>query len=235
VPDGDWLSAAEAADALGVTPQRVRQLIHDGLLPGRRTSAGWIVPASSLGAVRLAGRGRRVTPQTAWSIITLLAVSGPPAPADARLVRLLKALPDPADDTRPWARLLGARGESARMWAHPGVLSHITADRRVSAGGATALPPDYGLTAAGGRAFLYVSDQNAANVTRQYHMQPDHAGQVTLITVPAAVVPPAGRPVPAPAGAADLLNDDDPRDRIAAVTYLSACLARIRATRGDAR
>jgi hypothetical protein len=36
------LSVREAAGELQVSPQRVRRLIHDQLLPARKTSAGWV-------------------------------------------------------------------------------------------------------------------------------------------------------------------------------------------------
>jgi excisionase family DNA binding protein len=46
--DMQVLSVHEAADAMGVSMQRVRQLIHDGQIAARRSSAGWLIPADAV-------------------------------------------------------------------------------------------------------------------------------------------------------------------------------------------
>jgi hypothetical protein len=135
VPDGDWLTPTEAGDKLGISAERVRQLIKSGQLSGRRSSGGWLVPASALSNVQLPGPGRRAAPQTAWSVIAILAAAQdgtahpenviPDRAAVQRLLKMIAALPDPPLDIAPWKRLLAARGRASRMWVHPGVLPNV--------------------------------------------------------------------------------------------------------------
>lgn len=44
----ELLSVTQAATALGVTRQRVLQMITDGKLPAQRVGNGWVVPASAV-------------------------------------------------------------------------------------------------------------------------------------------------------------------------------------------
>lgn len=67
------LSVREAAGRLGVTSQRVRQLIADGSLDARRSSAGWLVSAQAVeNRARCNRRGRPASPRTVWAVINLL-------------------------------------------------------------------------------------------------------------------------------------------------------------------
>lgn len=47
-----WLSPAEAARTLGVTPSRVRQLMAAGYLPHQWTPLGRLVDAAAVEAIR---------------------------------------------------------------------------------------------------------------------------------------------------------------------------------------
>lgn len=251
--DQQVLSVHEAADCLGVSMERVRQMIHAGQLAARRSSAGWLIPAESV-AERSGNvyAGRPSAPQTAWSAIAVLdaamahASKSPPGPAVPvaelipdrrarhRVLRLLASLPDPVADAGPWRRLLSARGRVRRLWAHPGVLDRLAGDPRVSRGGAEAVPVgDDGLTARPGRLELYVAEADAEGLIRQYRMRDDGDGQVHLVIVPSSVppglAPGGGAPVAAPAAAADLLGEDDPRARHAAAVQLQSCQDALRA------
>jgi excisionase family DNA binding protein len=253
VADYQVLTVHEAADSLGVSMARVRQMIHAGQLAARRSSAGWLIPAESVaersGNVHV---GRSPTPQTAWSAIAMLAAamahssqspSEPPMPVTElipdrrirhRILRLLVALPDPVADAGPWRRLLSARGQLRRLWAHPGVLERLANDPRVSRGGAEAAPAGHdGLTARPGRLELYVSDADAKDLIRQYRMRSDSDGQVHLVVMPSDIpprlAPGAGAPVASPAAAADLLEEDDPRARYAAAIQLQSYQDALRA------
>src|ERR1700744_771581 len=115
--DRQVLSVHEAADVLGVSMQRVRQLIHDGQLAARRSSAGWLIPSDSVSErSKDFRRGRPPSPQTAWSVIALLAAASelalepegdhsasvnrlvPDRKARHRILRMLAGMPDPAID-----------------------------------------------------------------------------------------------------------------------------------------
>ncbi len=244
--DQQVLSVHEAADCLGVSMERVRQMIHAGQLAARRSSAGWLIRAESV-AERSGNvsAGRPPAPQTAWAVIAVLAA----AMADAtqpsskgagsvselipdrrvrhRILRLLASLPDPVADARPWRRLLSARGQVRRLWVHPGALDRLAGDPRVSRGGAGGVPAGRdGVTARPGRLELYVSEADAEGLIHQYRMRDDSDGQVHLVVMPSSIppglAPGGGAPVAAPAAASDLLEEDDPRARYAAAVQLKS-------------
>lgn len=241
------LSVHEAADILGVSMQRVRQMIHAGQLAGRRSSAGWLVPADAVAErSKSLHRGRPPEPQTAWSAIALLAAalagasqSPPDCAASAsqvvsdrklrhRVLHMLASLPDPVADDAPWRRLLSARGQVRHLWAHPGVLDRLAVDPMVSKGGVgAALTNHDGLTARPGRLALYVSEADVDEVVQRYRMHVDRDGQVNLVIVPSSVpsdlAPDRGSPVSVPAAASDLLEEDDPRARYAGAVQLQSC------------
>lgn len=242
------LSVHEAADSLGVSMERVRQMIHAGQLAARRSSAGWLIPSDAVAErSRNVHNGRPPGPQTAWSVIALLAAAlAHPSPGRAmsisevvpdrklrhRVLRLVASLPDPVADDGPWRRLLSARGHARHLWVHPGVLDRLASDPKVSRGGAEALPSapsaHDGLTARRGRLELYVNEADAEGLIRQYRMHDDGEGQVRLVVVPSSIppdlAPSPGVPVAAPAAASDLLEEDDPRARHAAAIHLQSCL-----------
>lgn len=244
--DQQVLSVHEAADCLGVSMERVRQMIHAGQLAARRSSAGWLIPAESV--AERSGKvyvGRPLAPQTAWLAIAVLAAAAAEAaqsPSEEavsvaelipdrrvrhRILRLLASLPDPVSDAVPWRRLLSARGQVRRLWAHPGVLDRLAGDPRVSRGGAEMVPAGHdGLTARPGRLELYVSEADAEGLIHQYRMRDDSEGQVHLVVVPSSVppglAPGGGACVAAPAAASDLLEEDDPRARHAAAIQLQS-------------
>jgi hypothetical protein len=236
------LSVREAAELLGVSPQRVRQMLLAGDLSGRRSSAGWMVEErqvrSRLGDTSV---GRPHAAVTAWAAIGLLAAAGA-APADGvrcwaetiddrrvrhRVRRLLAELPDPVDVPEPWRRLLAARGRVRRFWGHPGVLDRLAVDPRVSpSGDASMVQTGDGLTGGGRRLDLYVAAVDVEDLVRRYLLRDDFDGQVSLVVVPAGVpaglAPEAGRHVPEPAAVGDLLDEHDPRARDAALHRLRA-------------
>lgn len=240
------LSVHEAADALGVSMERVRQMIHAGQLAARRSSAGWLIPADAVAErSRNVHNGRPPEPRTAWSAIALLAAAMAHASQSAsdravsvaevvrdrklrhRVLRLLASMPDPVTDAGPWRRLLSARGQVRHLWAHPGVLDRLASDPKVARGGAEAIPAGHdGLTERPGRLELYVSEADAEDLIRQYRMHEDRDGQVHLVIVPSStppeLSPSAGVPVAVPAAASDLLEEDDPRARHAATIQLQA-------------
>lgn len=252
--DRQVLSVHEAADFLGVSMERVRQMIHAGQLTARRSSAGWLIPADAVSErSKNVHKGRPPEPRTAWSAIVLLAAAAtwasqsPPDRAMPiaevvrdrklrhRVLRLLASLPDPVADAGPWRRLLSARGQVRHLWVHPGALDRLAGDPKVSRGGAEAVRPGHdGLTARHGRLELYVGETAAEDLIRRYRMHEDRDGQVRLVIVPSSVPPelaPAGGvPVAAPAAASDLLEEDDPRARYAAAIQLRSFQDALRAT-----
>jgi excisionase family DNA binding protein len=253
VADPEVLSVHEAADIMGVSMQRVRQMISAGQIAARRSSAGWLIPAGAVadrpGSLH---QGRPSAPRTVWSALALLAAASDLAAGSAgdgdmsaaqvvsdrkvrhRVLHLLAGMPDPAIDDTPWRRFLSSRGEARRLWAHPGVLDRLAADPKVSSGGTgAALAGLDGLTAGAKQLELYVRDAEVDEVIHRYRMREDRNGPVNLVIVPSSVpadlAPRGGRPVPAPAAAADLLEEEDPRARHAGVAQLQASLRALQA------
>jgi excisionase family DNA binding protein len=254
MPDHDVLSVHEAAESLGVSMPRIRQMIHAGQLSAWRSSAGWLIPAEAVEErSRNAFTGRPPAPQTAWSAIALLSaavtpglrpLSGLAVPVSdvipdrrsrQRVLRMLASLPDPVADPEPWRRLMSARGKVRRLWVHPGVLDRLAVDSRVSRGGVEATPAGHdGLTVRPDRLELYASEADEECLIRQYRMRDDSKGQVHLVVMPSNVppklAPGGGAPVAVPAAACDLLDEEDPRARHAAALDLKACLDALRGT-----
>lgn len=235
------LSVREAADLLGVSPQRVRQLIKDGRLSARRSTGGWLVPEAAvrrrLGDVAI---GRPAESTTVWAVIRVLvearlevsdgvASQVPRVLSDRRsrhrVLRLMARLPDPVADPAPWMRLLSGRGGARRVWAHPGALGRLAAERRVSVGGDPAAAIA-GVNLIGGPPvrFLYVRPGDVDGLVHDYRLRDHDEGNIVLIVVPddvrAALGPTPGEPVPGPAAAGDLIEEDDPRARDAGLHLL---------------
>lgn len=240
--DADVLSVREAAEQLGVSSARVRQLISAGSLPARRSSAGWLIRADAVayrsGSVRA---GRPASPRTAWAVLCVLssALAADTAEPPGRMVgdrrlrhhvlELLSTMPDPADDPERWRVLLASRSRTERMWAHPGLLSKLCDDDRISVGGdRAAVHVGEGLSKTG-LCDLYVAVPDVKDVVARYRLRPDPDGQVRLHVLPEGVPREliSGGPgivLPA-AGAADLLDENDPRARRSALLQLSAMFA----------
>ena len=71
----ELLPLAQAADLLGLSVERVRQLVIDGQLPGQRFANVWVVPTEAIAARRHSPgvRGRPLSAPKAWQEI----VAGP--------------------------------------------------------------------------------------------------------------------------------------------------------------
>ena len=67
------VGVAEASAQLGISPQRVRQLAQEGLIPAWRISGRWVFDTSALAHRLETSRvGRPLSPRVAWSLIGLL-------------------------------------------------------------------------------------------------------------------------------------------------------------------
>ena len=246
--DADVLSVREAAEQLGVSSARVRQLISAGSLPARRSSAGWLIRADAVADRSGTARaGRPASPRTAWAILCILSsalapdATKPPGcmVGDRRLrhhaLQLLSAMRDPADDPVRWRMLLSSRGPTERMWAHPGLLSKLCHDGRISVGGDRAAAHVGEGVSRTGLCDLYVAGSDVKDIVARYRLRPDPDGQVRLHVVPEGVpreliLGGPGIVIPA-AGAADLLDENDPRARRSALLQLSAMFAALASRR----
>jgi excisionase family DNA binding protein len=74
-----WLTTEQAAAQLGVTRQRVAQLLRDASLAGEQVSGTvWLVDAESVARRKItnSGRGRRWDEDLVWDIIVALSTGG---------------------------------------------------------------------------------------------------------------------------------------------------------------
>ena len=248
------LNVREAAQALGVSPQRVRQMLVAGDLVGRRSSAGWMIEAEAVQCrVGRVAVGRPVAATTAWAVIALLEAGASTEGGDTagetvggvidrrlrhRARRLLGTLPDPSVDLDSWRVVLRARGRARRWWGHPGILARLADDPRCSRGGDVAVQAaGDGLAGGSHRLVVYVHAAEVENLICRYRLREDPDGQVTVVVVPGSVPaglgPQPGRLAPAAAAAGDLLDEADPRARQAGVHQLQALLQAIRTRDGS--
>src|SRR5665647_3408165 len=106
-----WLSVAEAAERLGISVQRVRQLLHAGELDSRKGPGGWVVAENAVRAREQAppAAGRPLSSHMAWLVVAQLLA------ADSRPESGVDLEPDRRDRYR-LRHLLAHRGLE-RDWA----------------------------------------------------------------------------------------------------------------------
>lgn len=244
---GDWLSVAQAAARLKVSPRRVRQLLAAGELAGEDVGGRALLDAAQVEsrAARRPSPGRPFSPALAWMLLAVLSDPGSP-PATAadrstrhRLRRLLAQLSDPqGPSVEELVSLLRRRARSNRYWIHPGLMAQVFTDPRVSDGRARAAAA-YGLDVSpGDDALGYVAESDLADVEAQYALEPDLNGPLELRAYepqPAGTTPLVGGPVPVAAAVFDLLESDDVRLQRIARNWLDRALPAAAAAAGVGR
>ena len=217
------VGVAEASAQLGVSPQRVRQLVQAGLLPARRIGGRWVFDTEAL-ARRAENRrvGRPFSPRVAWGLIGLLESGQAPdlAPAErSRLRARLRRRPELGELTQ-WCR---NRSEVHWLAGHrsaPSRLLHV--------GGAVptgAAAPGHDIMDLAS-VEVYLSEEGAKRAIRQLHLHPaDPTSANVVIRIPRA--PrwpfPDGRAGPVTV-ALDLWDAADPRSRRTARRLYAAAL-----------
>ncbi len=132
------IGVAAASEALDVSLERVRQLIHDGRLDARQVSGRWLVDPGSVDQLAREERhaGRPWAPARAWGLLALAA--GRPvawlAPAEIR--RLSDVLARRELDELAFQ--LRHRAERRLWYVHPGMVEDLLAEDGVVVGGARA-------------------------------------------------------------------------------------------------
>ncbi len=208
----DLLSLADASALLGVSPERVRQLVVAGDLPGVRFGNAWAVPRDSIDARRHVSnrRGRPLSARSAWESIASGAV-----------------------DLSNVSRYRN-RGEVHRYEMSAADLAFVSGDDGALVSGAAAAI-DLGelLQAGGAESDLYVSASLHDELRSLVAAVPDQLGGVVLRVVPddvwslvdgvAVDQTEAGvRLAPRAAVALDLMESGDPRHWVAAENLIEA-------------
>jgi excisionase family DNA binding protein len=134
-----FLSVADAARQLGVSPGRVRELIRSGQLDAERVGRTLLVSADSvrrrLQVVRPAV-GRPLSPRMAWAFLWRLSGVQPPWSTPAERVRVNKYVHRLS--VEQWPRMLAKRADQHRVRMLPGPISRLRQDPRVVVGGVAA-------------------------------------------------------------------------------------------------
>ncbi|HEY0889444.1 MAG TPA: helix-turn-helix domain-containing protein [Nocardioides sp.] len=210
------IAVKDAAQRLGVSESRIRQLLIAGDLNGRRIGRAWLVDADDI--ARLQGQqrrpGRPVGPKRAWAIIDIL--SGGSAPwlsySERSQVRSYAArLDEPSADD--WRAILRGRSELRPVQAHPAALARLDRfDHVLLAGSAEAVRRGFDLVAAGEpRPEIYMPIKEWGHIARGLALRPSHDANL-IIHHPMLVWPFEGRDaVPDATIAADLLHSAEPR------------------------
>ena len=119
------MGVADAADRLGVSSRRVRQMLADGTLPGQRVGRTWVIEERSLRTVASDRRGahRPWNPSSAWAVLGL---------ADGAEIVCTTL-----ERSRAQRRLAGGLGEirgrlesraqKRRYYVHPSAIARIAA------------------------------------------------------------------------------------------------------------
>jgi len=211
--DADWMSTAEAAEALGLTADRVRQLVAAGAIGSRRISGRYLVRRDDVEARLEAAppAGRPYSPRRAWALV-LLAGGVTPAGLDPVTLSKLRGVLRNRSLWQIRSRL-GNRAVRRDLRAHSSDLERLEAEEGVLLTGARHAPDvSLGLVAPDAPVELYVDAATADRLVARYALRPSERPNVRLRVLPPGVSRwLAGRVVPRLALALDLADDRDPR------------------------
>ncbi len=164
----EWLSTAETAAHLRVSPRRVRAMITGGQLPAHRLLGRWAVPAKAVIDHRQRPAGRPMSETTAWTLLRHLADPATGKPLPSSMKRRMRALFDAADPTTKLTAWASRRGNPMHAWAPLAALSALARDERVIVSGGravTGIQPSQSLC-------VYVSAADLDNVIRDHGLHP---------------------------------------------------------------
>jgi excisionase family DNA binding protein len=238
---GGLLVVGDAAAQLGVNHQRVRALLAQGDLRGRRVGGIWLIDPQSLADylhVRQPRAGRALAPTTAWAaLLTAFAtaldddVVAAFEIVDKRRDRI-RALAD--RDVDDWRWLARRRAVVDRYTARTAYLDRLRDEADIMPAGLNA---ERGRSIVAGSDMFdaYVDAQTSRRLVERYRLRPDTAGNVTLrridLDAPDQIAVIQGRPLPDLVVAVDLCEDRDPRTASAGRHLLSALVDVPRAAR----
>lgn len=206
------LGVVEAAQLLGLSPRRVRQMLADGSLVGKRVGRAWVLESEQLRRLEN-GRpevGRPWNPASAWTVLGL---------ANGESHDL-----SPVERSRAKQRLalgldhlvgrLAARADRRWFYAHPGVLGRL-ADMPVVVRTGVSAAVEHGadlLVGEGFEGYVRAGDLDALMLQFRLESQPVRSN-VLLRVVDDLVWPfgPGERAAWRAAVAVDLLESNDPR------------------------
>ena len=211
----------EAAEHLGVSSRRVRQMLSDGTLDGHRVGRGWVIEERS---IRTAAASRRPahrpwTARSAWSVLALADGMEPRCTSYERSRakrRLAVGLPNLLDR-------LGSRARRLSFYTHPGTRDRIAVQPGVVRTAASASPEHaLGIVGSGPLdAYLKSSDLQAIRDAFVMEERSERSNVVFRVVEDQMWPFPEGAAVAPPAVVAvDLLESEDERSRRAGTELL---------------
>lgn len=211
------VGVVEAASVLGVCPQRVRAMLADGRLPGRKVAGVWLVdlPSQVAGALR---PGRRpMSPSQAWRALALLSdlpVQMDPSARSRLKSRIRSVWGEAVGDRQALAGILRAwfrhRAGREDFFVAPVPFARLAKDARIQVSGVS--HPDSPIRDAR-MIEAYIRADDLPDLRRDFAMVAGGASNVRLHVVS----DPVGKQllesgqVPLAAVAADLSEYDDDR------------------------
>ncbi|WP_332643245.1 helix-turn-helix domain-containing protein [Aeromicrobium sp.] len=240
---GVRVSVVEAAEMLGVHPQRVHQRIREGSLPAEKVGHQWVVEVNDVRRIKHhRGPGRPLSAKSAWDLLAVAASDqaaaelSPPARSRARsrLRRLLEqASSEDIDDAAAQVvHALRNRGVRALFEASSRDLPDVRDDERVHLSGVSLAASNM---SAAGVAEGYVAADDLDDLVADYLLSPargsranvilhvvdsDEAGPVALGDLDEVVCSPL-------ALAADLAEHDGVREKIEVIRVIADLRAAI--------
>jgi hypothetical protein len=219
----DPISISEAAQALKLSPARVRAMAAGGQLSASKIAGRWLVERGSVEQRKRRGahEGRRFAPQNAWALLMLASdeeVEGIDPSVRSRVKRALAL-----EGLRALAPRLSHRAEVSLYRAHPGEIRHLINDSALMRSGISAVAShDIGLVS-GREADGYLPEAGLRRFIKEHALSPNGPdGNVRLRVVPdEAWGSLEGRSVaPEAAVALDLMEESDPRSAKAGAEVL---------------
>lgn len=212
-----FVSVAQAAEVLQLSPGRVQQLLRSGRLHGQRLGRDWLVDPDALAVLAQQQRpaGRPMAPARAWGLLDLL--DGGSAPwlssvARSQVRQQLRKL-EQAPASR-WRAALAGRNRVEKVWLHPAALAHLgeEASAALVAGVARAVQAGADLVLSDSPAEVYVpSLKDWDRLARKWKARPEPREPNLVVRIPIGVWPFPDGDVGRAALAADLLESVDPR------------------------
>ncbi|WP_410655539.1 helix-turn-helix domain-containing protein [Amycolatopsis sp. lyj-112] len=227
VRSAELLPVAQVAQTLGISRERVRELVHSGRLDSVRVGRELVIEARSVEHrknVVKPSPGRPLSSRMAWGLLWLLSGHTAPWVSPSERVRLRSYARERLPDQ--WPRLLSGRASvyPVRMLAGP--LARLRSDEHAAVSGAAAAG-HYGsdLLAGDTDEEFYVDAARFEELARSRRLRTDSDQPNALIRVPGhpgvlRVEGHDGYAVPA-AVAADLLDAGDERSVLAAQQLLT--------------
>lgn len=219
----DWLTSADAAERLSLSPARVRDLIAAGALRAHKVGGSYLVSRADVEG-RAGGdhpAGRPFSARRAWALILLASGSTPAGVDPSTATKLRRALRE--RDLWSLRPRLSRRAERLSLRAHSDDLRRIEAEAGLVVTGARAAA-EAGLDLIAPEAPLegYVDRETVRRLVGRYRLEPSDSPNVILLVVPDEVAGwLVGPAAPAVAIALDVADDVDSRSRDAAREWLS--------------